>query len=199
MTWQGKGGEEGGHKAHQWTTANTRVPLTRHFCTLGVRWQVSWKPTRNEGSMPEVVTFTNKHGLTVGAVGNSVSGNRKRCVKTEDEQHCIVSLPTWTGAMCLSNTCDVLTVNLYIEHLVKQVGPLQTKKKECIAKLIWKANVIWNKHKTASFVIQTWYERETNQVAGSRVQIQIRVYCWQAFTRTKRNQLDGCFCCWPLA
>lgn len=55
------------------------------------------KATRDEGSMPELLAFTHTHTHTdsVGAVGNLVSGTRKRCVKTEDKQHyCIVPLPT---------------------------------------------------------------------------------------------------------
>lgn len=37
------------------------------------------------------------------------------CVKTEDEQHCVVSLQTWTGAMRLSHTYNAPTVHLYCQ------------------------------------------------------------------------------------
>lgn len=44
---------------------------------------------------------------------NKASDNSEMLLKTEVEQHRIVSLPTWSSAMYLSNTCNALTVNLY--------------------------------------------------------------------------------------
>lgn len=48
-----------------------------------------------------VCQTTKPHRHSIGAVGNWLIGNRKYYVKTEDEHYHIVTLPTWTKAMCL--------------------------------------------------------------------------------------------------
>ncbi len=152
-----------GHKVHQWTTGITSPPLKcltvyvlYSRCVLaGVskaykRWRKHARVICIHEHMHKskvcVPTHKTMQTLTVGAVGNSVSGNRTRCcVKTEDEQHyCIVSLPTWTGAICLSNTCYALTVNLACTSRQTGLPSRRTAEmiKKCIAKFTWNATNI---------------------------------------------------------
>lgn len=95
MTWQGKTTRK---EVAGYISDDTRAPLTclTHSSSLCVLAGVL-KPRRSEGRLPGLGAFANKGRLTVGAAGNSVSGNAKMlCQNTRRTMlYCFVAILEW--------------------------------------------------------------------------------------------------------